>query len=150
MSNKLISDDDLKDFDLEKYADLKRFSYKQWHCLILHRSMLWDMASTWREKFKPGKDPFAPYLESVRQRATEHGLDDAWMAAELRFREGMQADVQATVSALLQKPLDQTFTLPPYLESGNPLATASIRLRPLPYAGTAAQEQDKFNTEPPP
>jgi hypothetical protein len=146
MSNKLISDDELKGFDRKRYADLERFSYKQWHDLILHRSLLWNMASSWKEKFKPGKDPFAPYLESARQWATENGLGDAWTAAHTRFsREAMQAGVRATVTALLHSPLGQTLTLPPYLEAWNPLATASIRLRPQPYVGTAPQEPDEFN-----
>ncbi|WP_321920486.1 DUF6387 family protein [Paraburkholderia tropica] len=146
MSNKLISDDELKGFDLKKYAGLEQFSYEQWFALILHRSWLWQMADNWKEQCKGGKDPFAQSLESARQWATEHGLANEWTAAQTRFsRDAMQESVRAPVTALLESPLDQAFILPPYLESRNPLATASIRLRPQPYAGTAPQEPDEFN-----
>lgn len=40
MSNPLIGDKHLEGFDLKKYTDLEDFSYKQWHGLILHRSLL--------------------------------------------------------------------------------------------------------------
>ncbi|TCG00421.1 hypothetical protein BZM26_12750 [Paraburkholderia strydomiana] len=146
MSNQLISDGDLNGFDLKNYADLDDFSYRQWRDLMLHRSVLWGWAKTWKETFRPGTDPFASDLASARRRATELGLGDACVAAESRFSaEALQAEVMATVTALLGSPLTQTFALPSYLESGNPLATAAIRLRPQPYAGIAPLEPDEFN-----
>ncbi|WP_449412097.1 hypothetical protein [Pandoraea soli] len=146
MSNPLLTDDDLKGFDLKKYADLEHFSYKQWCDLIQHRSLLWDIAKTWKDIFRPGTDPFALHREVARHRADEQGLSDAWKAAESRFSpEAMQASAKAIVTAVLGSPLHQAFALPPYLEGENPLATASIRLRPQPYAGSAPLEPDEFN-----
>jgi hypothetical protein len=100
----------------------------------------------WKEQCAGGKDPFAPSLESARQWATGHGLANEWTAAQARFsRDAMREKVRAAVTALLLSPLDQTFALPPFLESWSPLATASLRLDPQRYDGMAHQQPDEFN-----
>lgn len=146
MSELLIRDNDLKGFNRKNYVELERFTYKQWRDLILHRTLLWDQANTWKRKFKGGEDPISSHWEPVRLDANERGLGDAWATAKSRFSlDTMRAEIAAIVTALLRNPLHQAFTLPEYLESGNPLATASIRLRPQPYAGDAPLRSDEFN-----
>ncbi|VVE71623.1 hypothetical protein PCA31118_03926 [Pandoraea captiosa] len=146
MSELLIQDSDLDGFALEKYLELEHFTYTQWRDLILHRALLWDLASEWKEQFKGGADPISSHWESVRLDANERGLGDAWTTAKSRFSlDALRTQIAAIVTALLHSPLHQAFTLPEYVESGNLLATASIRLRPQPYAGDAPLRPDEFN-----
>lgn len=143
MSRKFITDEDLKNFSLDNYADLKGFSYADWLGLVFHRSALWEISRAW-EGVKTGQSAPEPNnLIRKLERATNRTAPSPEVVSE-----SLTLQMRAAAMALVNSPIDRhsfTFPVASSVDVNNPLATPTIRLRSQPYRGSAPSVSDDFN-----
>jgi hypothetical protein len=167
VSRRKFTTEELKEFSLENYTCLSKFSYAQWRDLILHRSALWHFTDLLRSIAIPSDADLRLYATALRSyvahfhaeagtksspdalQVVTAAADDDLSPAVTEFYFAHARALAANLAAsLLDDPLGSfPFSWPADINSATPLETSFIKLVPQDYKGPPPPHADVLSGE---